>query len=172
MTENMADIIRKHRCRWLGHLARMDNSRLPKQLLFGELIKTRSRHGPKRRWRDLVVMDIKTFGIGDWYEIAQDRQQWTTVCKWICASAGVGEVCIANTSLIRSFTCTCECSFKCSGDLTRHQHFCGTQHPDHVNLEPPTFYCSCGRSFHRGRSYQAFAFLQSNIILATVLHTA
>jgi len=38
ITENMADIIRKHRCRWLGHLVRMDNSRIPKQLLFGELI--------------------------------------------------------------------------------------------------------------------------------------
>ena len=34
MTENMADIIRKHQCRWLGHLVRMDNCRIPKQLLL------------------------------------------------------------------------------------------------------------------------------------------
>ena len=116
---------------------------------FGELLKPHPRHGPKRHWRDLVVMDIQTLGIGDWYEIAQDRQQWTIICERICASVGVGEVCAVNTPLIRSFTCTCGRSFKRSGDLTRHRHFCGTQHLDHVNLEPSTFYCSCGRSFQR-----------------------
>ena len=113
MIKNMADIIGKHQCRWLGHLVRMDNSRLPKQLLFGELMKTHSRHGPKMRWRDLVMLDIKTLGIGDWYENTQDRQQWTIVCERICASADVGEVCVTNnTLLIRSFTCTCGCSLE------------------------------------------------------------
>ena len=34
MTENVANIIRKHWCRWLGHLAKMDNSTIPKQLLL------------------------------------------------------------------------------------------------------------------------------------------
>ena len=33
------------------------------------------------------MMVIKTLGIEDWYEIAQDRQQWMTVCEQICASA-------------------------------------------------------------------------------------
>ena len=66
-------------------------------------------------------MDIRTLGIeGDWYEIAQDRQQWMTICEWICASTGVGEVCVANTPLIKSFICTCGHSFKHSGDLTKH----------------------------------------------------
>ena len=47
--------------------------RIPKQLLFGELIKTRPRHGPKRRRRDLAVMDVRTLGIeGDRFTIAQD----------------------------------------------------------------------------------------------------
>ena len=81
MTENRPDIIRKHQSRWLGHLSRMDNSQIPKQLLIGELIKTRHGDSPKRCWRDIAVMDIRVLGIeGDWYEIAQDRQQWTTIC--------------------------------------------------------------------------------------------
>ena len=47
--------------------------RIPKQLLFGELIKTRPIHGPKRRRRDLAVMDVRTLGIeGDRFTIAQD----------------------------------------------------------------------------------------------------
>ena len=39
MTKNMADIIRKHQCMWLGHLARMDSGRLPKQLLLDMVLK-------------------------------------------------------------------------------------------------------------------------------------
>ena len=38
MAENMTDIIRKHCCNWLGDLARIDNSRTPKQLLCSELV--------------------------------------------------------------------------------------------------------------------------------------
>ena len=34
MTENMADILRKHCLSCLGHLARMDSSRLPKAVAF------------------------------------------------------------------------------------------------------------------------------------------
>ena len=29
-------------------------------------------------------------------------------------------------------------TFQCSGDLTRHQHFCGGQHLDRRSLEPST----------------------------------
>ena len=53
-----------------GALERMGNDQIPKQLLFGELAKT---HGPKKRWRDLAVMDVRTLGIeGDWFTIAQN----------------------------------------------------------------------------------------------------
>ena len=34
---DITSIIRRHRLRWLGHIGRMDDSRAPKQLLFGEL---------------------------------------------------------------------------------------------------------------------------------------
>ena len=40
MTESMAEILRRHRLRWLGHVARMEDSKMPKQLLFGELVRT------------------------------------------------------------------------------------------------------------------------------------
>ena len=61
---------------WLEHLARMDKSRIPKQLLFGELTKTcpRYAYGPKKRWRDLAMLDVRLLGIKDtWYESVQDR---------------------------------------------------------------------------------------------------
>ena len=63
VTESMAEILRRHHLRWLGHVARMEDSRMPKQLLFGELERLRPRHGIKRRWRDLVVADVQAVGL-------------------------------------------------------------------------------------------------------------
>ena len=59
MGEKMADILMGHRLRWLGYLARMESNRLPKQLLFGELVKKRPSHGTKRRWRDIAAADYQ-----------------------------------------------------------------------------------------------------------------
>ena len=42
------------RLRWLGHFARMDDHRLPMNILFGWLPKRRPVHGTKIRWRDQV----------------------------------------------------------------------------------------------------------------------
>ena len=44
---------------WLGHAARMEDDCLPKQLLFGELLTVRPHHGPKLRWRDVIVKDVQ-----------------------------------------------------------------------------------------------------------------
>ena len=123
----MAEVIGKYRCRWLGHLACMGNDRVPKQLLFGELVKTRPRHRPKKQWRDLAVMDVRTLGIGGhWFTIAQNRQQWSTICEQFHLS-DVVELCAANRpSQSQTFSCACGHTFKHSGDLTRHKNFCGT----------------------------------------------
>ena len=75
MTESMAEILRRHRLRLLGHIARMEDSRMPKQLLFGELERPRPRYGTKRRWRDLVAADVQAVGLEvAWYGVAQDRK--------------------------------------------------------------------------------------------------
>ena len=98
-------------------------------------------------------MDVWTFGIeGDWFTIAQDRLQWSAICEQIHLPDSIVEVCAANRSsqtVTQTFFCTCSRTFKCSGDLKRHQPFCGTQHLDHGNLEVPMLHCSCGRTFSR-----------------------
>ena len=50
----MSDQVRSRRLQWLGHVARMDNERLPKQLLFGWLPQTRPAEGPRLWWKDRV----------------------------------------------------------------------------------------------------------------------
>jgi len=52
-------LLRQRRLRWFGHVCRMDNCRIPKRLLFGQLIQgKRPRHKPRRRWNDTVLADL------------------------------------------------------------------------------------------------------------------
>ena len=48
---------------------------MPKQILFGELKKTRPAHGTKKRWRDGVNEDLKSLGLqADWYDKATGQR--------------------------------------------------------------------------------------------------
>ena len=75
MEESLEDMIVLRTLRRLGHLARMDDHRLPKNILLGWLSKRRPAHGTKIRWRDQVKKDLKKFGIEvkGWFKLAQDK---------------------------------------------------------------------------------------------------
>ena len=65
--------------RWAGHVARMEDQRLPKQLLFGELTDgKRKACGPKKRFKDTLKSSLKAFDIqtSSWELTAQDRPSW------------------------------------------------------------------------------------------------
>ena len=74
----MSDKVRVRRLEWLGHLARMDDARLPKSILFGHFDMSRPACGPRQRWKDVVTSDMKRADIPvvSWMKTAQDRQQW------------------------------------------------------------------------------------------------
>ena len=59
MEESLEDFVASRRLRWLGHVARMEDDRLPKKILFGWLPQKRPAHGAKMRWRDKVRKDLK-----------------------------------------------------------------------------------------------------------------
>jgi hypothetical protein len=71
------------RLRWLGHIARLDSDRLPKQLLFGRLSSTRPAGGPLLRWTDCAKKDLKqaSIPIEQWLELAQDPVHWKSLVK-------------------------------------------------------------------------------------------
>jgi hypothetical protein len=72
-------MLRFERLSWLGHVGRMNDERLPKQMLFGELCGGRRRVGkPKGRWKDGVMGDLKHYALSrdTWYQICQNRPQW------------------------------------------------------------------------------------------------
>ena len=56
---------------------------MPKCILFDEQDKTRPRHGPRKRWRDNVVSDMKDRQMVDWYDLAQGRREWRSACSTI-----------------------------------------------------------------------------------------
>ena len=154
-TFGMTEILRRHRLRWLGHVARMDDMRLPKQLLFGELVRPRPRHGTKKRWRDLAVADLRVREIEEkWYEMAQDRKRWSRVCKQcnapengVCAASQTNPDC-SNLSI--AYPCPCGRSFRRNRDLTRHQKFCdGSSQQQSHRQTVATYKCPCGRAFRR-----------------------
>ena len=112
MDWSIVDFIMDRRLQWLGHLGRMEEDRLPKRVLFGELRKKRACHGPKKRWRNQMSGDLQAVKMKeDWYQLCQDRKEWTVKCH-----EGVDEVaacrrkntCAANReSQDKTIVCVC-----------------------------------------------------------------
>ena len=70
--------------RWSGHIVRMPDYRLPKQVFFGELCSgNRSRGRPRKRYRDTRKVALKKCRIGpeSWEVRAQDRASWRNLVK-------------------------------------------------------------------------------------------
>ena len=133
MEETLEHLLIRQRLRWLGHLARMDPCRIPKQLLFGELEKKRPSHGTKRRWRDVVSSDLKRVDVSDgWYNQAQDRRAWKALCQdgiaGLVEQHHSGWLTGATPSCQAADTYPCSCGrvFKRRGDRTRHSRFCSS----------------------------------------------
>ena len=61
---SMFTLLRQRRLRWLGHVHRMPDGHIPKDLLHGELATGSRRTGrPQLRYRDVVKRDMKAVGI-------------------------------------------------------------------------------------------------------------
>ena len=76
--ERVEVMVMRRRLRWLGHVERMADSRIPKGLLVCRpLVGKRSVGGQKRRWNDLVILDLKKCDlIPDWRGLACERGVW------------------------------------------------------------------------------------------------
>ena len=133
MEEPIEDTLVLHRLTWYGHLSRMDHVRIPKMMLFGELEKTRLRHGTKKRWRDGAKSDLQAIGFESWHSLSQDRSKWLKAC-----TKGVEQHCKAVSESKKSrhlfggnstnnFQCPCGRVFRSRGDLTRHSSFCSSE---------------------------------------------
>ena len=64
--ENIVKWIRWQKKRWLGHLERMEEDRMPKKFFIQELEGTRRRGTPRREWKEEVERDIQVLGVRRW----------------------------------------------------------------------------------------------------------
>jgi len=78
--QRMDLIIKERRLRWLGHVLRMKDDRIPKQATRWQMDScTRRRAGrPRLNWIDTVTRDLKSTGMA-WEDAEQatvDREDW------------------------------------------------------------------------------------------------
>ncbi|KAJ8412669.1 hypothetical protein AAFF_G00116200 [Aldrovandia affinis] len=71
--------IMQHQLRWTGHVIRMSNTRLPKQILYSQLKEgQRAPGGQKKHFKDNIKTSLKKFHItsSNWEHITLDRRCW------------------------------------------------------------------------------------------------
>lgn len=79
MMEPVKVLIQLNRLRWLGHVERMEDSRIPKQVLHSHFTEGKRKPGhPNKRWVDCVRDDLKCFDIleKDWAKLCLNREHW------------------------------------------------------------------------------------------------
>ena len=81
--QRISSILTQRHLRFLGHLSRMSEERLPKQLLVSAPVGgKRAAGGQKRRWSDLMASNLKQCNLsGSWREQAQERDSWRATIK-------------------------------------------------------------------------------------------
>jgi len=81
--------MKKEKERWLGHLERMEEDRMPKKIFTEELEGTRRRGRPRKRWKEQVERDLQMLGVRrwSWWQIGKngrtlfDRPKPTVGCS-------------------------------------------------------------------------------------------
>ena len=74
---SVSNIVSYRRLRWLGHLARMPDERLPKRVLFGHTDGSGVRGKSQKQWVDYVREDLQFAGLSfTWWRKSQDRAGW------------------------------------------------------------------------------------------------
>jgi transcription termination factor 2 len=75
--------VKARRISWIGHLERMEDSRMPKRVMREKMYTKRRRGRPKVRWMDDVQEDLRAMGIEKWRGKALDRD----LCRRVAQEA-------------------------------------------------------------------------------------
>ena len=75
----MYTLLKQRLLRWLGHVVRMPDGRIPKDLLYGELVQgNRPRGGPQLQYNDICKWDLKASGmdLNRWETLTSEHSAW------------------------------------------------------------------------------------------------
>jgi hypothetical protein len=74
--KNIINFIRTQRLSWLGHIERMQGTRMVKAIYSWKHISRRPIGRPKTRWVNDVRKDKQKLKVPNWKTLAQDRGRW------------------------------------------------------------------------------------------------
>ena len=78
-SESIEATLRRRRILFAGFVANMEDTRLPKCVMFGDLVGGAGYvGGQKKEWMGCFLDDLRAFGInaGQWTSAAQDEGEW------------------------------------------------------------------------------------------------
>jgi hypothetical protein len=87
--EDIVRIVKSQIIRWLGRVERMQDTAIPKKMLYGKLYATRRRGRPKMRWMDDVSTDLRKMAVSGWRDRARNREAWRRVVEEAKAHPGL-----------------------------------------------------------------------------------
>ena len=82
--DGMEAMLMRAQLRWVGHVQRMNDNRMPKQIFYSELSSgARSRGGQRKRYKDTPKQTLTMTGIDTetWQELAENRTGWSQAVK-------------------------------------------------------------------------------------------
>jgi hypothetical protein len=68
---------------------KMQDTAIPKKILYGKLYAPRRRGRPKMRWLDDVSMDLRKMGLKKWKDRARNREVWRHIIDEAKAHPGL-----------------------------------------------------------------------------------
>ena len=74
--KNTINYIRAQRLGWLGHIERMQETRMVKAVCSWKPISRKPVGRPKTRWEVDVRKDIQKSKVPNWKTLVQDRRRW------------------------------------------------------------------------------------------------
>ena len=75
-------MVRKHRLRWVGHVRRMNDNRLPKKMLFGWRVTKKVVDRLKEDYEHINITYSK------WTEKAKNRTEWQKLISSLTSDKG------------------------------------------------------------------------------------
>lgn len=79
--EDIVRFSKSQRLRWLGHVERMAETRMPKRIYKASMTGRRRQGRPRNRWKDEVENDLRLMQMRGWRTLTADRSSWRNIVQ-------------------------------------------------------------------------------------------